>query len=424
MESIGIVGLGYVGIPLASLFAKKYKVEAIDIDSKKISLLQKGIDPTGLSNNTFSQTLNFSSNWNNLKNCSVIIVTVPTDIDSKNRPNLFPLHQVSKMIAGILKKGMIIVFESTVYPGLTEEVCIPILEKESGLIWKKDFNVGYSPERINPGEKQRPLEMIKKIVSGDTIKTQKRLKKLYESVISAGVYIVSSIKVAEASKVIENAQRDLNIAFVNELALIFDRLGIDTREVLEAAATKWNFLPFEPGIVGGQCIGVDPYYLTYKAEQLGYYPKVIHSGRIVNNEMCNFIASKVVKHLINQGKNIGQCKILILGCAFKENIGDIRNSKVFDIINELIEYSVNVTVFDPLVHKINKENNNSFIHENIPKSEKFDAVILAVKHDIFKKMSLTYLSSISTNNDLNLFDIKSFYNINSARKIAKFYWRL
>lgn len=423
-SKIGIIGLGYVGLPLACLFAEKYQVKGFDIDLQKIQLLQLGIDPTGLSTGFQNNSLNFSNSISDLKECDILIVTIPTDIDAQNQPDLGPLKKACQMIASILGKGVTVVFESTVYPGLTEEICIPILEQISGLKWKSDFNVGYSPERINPGEKLRPIASIKKIVAGDTEETTQKLAQLYGSVIQAGIYQSPSIKVAEAAKVIENAQRDLNIAFVNELALIFDRMGIDTREVLEAAATKWNFLPFEPGLVGGQCIGVDPYYLTYKSESMGYSPKVIHSGRLVNNEMGKFIAEKVVKTLIQQEKPISKSRVLILGCAFKENIGDARNSKVFDICQELKSFLVQVDIVDPLVANTHFKNPEFLISENLNHEIKYDAIILAVRHQLFKEFDLDKLISISNNGQLNLFDVKAFYHLEEAKTASTVYWRL
>jgi UDP-N-acetyl-D-galactosamine dehydrogenase len=423
---IGIVGLGYVGLPLACLFAGKYAVKGFDIDLNKIKSLQNGIDPNHLSfiDQINQPNLQFYNSIEALVDCFFLIVTIPTDIDHQNNPDLQPLKKATQMVGSILKKGMTIVFESTVYPGLTEEICVPILEQTSGLKWKEDFFVGYSPERINPGDSNRPIESILKIVSGDSKDTLAKVADLYASVITAGIYQASTIKVAEAAKVIENAQRDLNIAFVNELALIFDRMGIDTREVLQAAATKWNFLPFEPGLVGGQCIGVDPYYLTHKAEELGYTPKVIHSGRLVNNGMGKFIAEKVVKTLIQQHKNISNSRVLILGCSFKENIGDTRNSKVFDIVKELMDYSVSVDIVDPMVH------NQSFIPSGMKVmnemniSRYYDAVVLAVKHDAFLTYDLKRLKDSSMHFELNLFDVKGFYEREEALRECKVYWRL
>jgi UDP-N-acetyl-D-glucosamine/UDP-N-acetyl-D-galactosamine dehydrogenase len=424
-KKIGVIGLGYVGLPLACLFATKYKVIGFDVQTSKIDLLEKKIDYTNEvgSEALTNKNLTFTSDSELLKNANILIVAVPTDIDSNNQPNLEPLKKASRTIGKILQKGMIIVYESTVYPGLTEEECIPILEEFSGLKWKQDFFVGYSPERINPGDKLRPIQKILKIVSGDTQDTLEILSDLYESVIEAGIYKAPSIKVAEAAKVIENAQRDLNIAFVNELSIIFDKIGIDTNDVLNAAATKWNFFKFEPGLVGGHCIGVDPYYLAYKAEQLGFVPQVIHSGRHLNNSMGNFIARKILKTFINQQKVVALSNVLILGCTFKENVGDTRNSKVVDIISGLNEYEISCVVVDPEIDK--KNSNLPFkVFDEIPADIKFDAVVLSVKHSIFKKYSLELLQSKSVNKDLNLFDIKCFYNKMEAIDLAKSYWRL
>lgn len=424
---IGIVGLGYVGLPLASLFAQKYAVVGFDINSEKIRLLQNGIDYTKelLEDELKLSNIQFHNNAESLQKCSVIIIAVPTDIDEANSPDLIPLKKASEIVGTSIKKGAIIVFESTVYPGLTEEICIPILEKASGLVWKEDFNVGYSPERINPGDKARPLKKIVKIVSGDTEETLHFLAELYGSVIEAGIYKAPNIKTAEAAKVIENAQRDLNIAFMNELAIIFDRMQLDTRDVLQAAATKWNFLPFEPGLVGGHCIGVDPYYLTYKAEQLGYSPDVINSGRNLNNRMGKFIAEKVLKVLVNGNKMVTNCKVLLLGCTFKENVPDIRNSKVFDIVHELNEYNIIVDIVDPLVVNVPTTIENAYqIFDSPKENRQYDAIVLAVKHAEFKKYDLLKLQSISANNELNLFDIKGFYEKTLAESICKYYWRL
>ena len=424
--TIGIIGLGYVGLPLARLFAEKYTVIGFDIDLAKIELLNNGTD----TNNQQSfdraalSNLQFSNNSIALKNCTHLIVTIPTDIDAQNLPDLRPLQNASQLIGEVLQQGMIVVFESTVYPGLTEEICIPIIEKYSGLIWKEDFFVGYSPERINPGESNRPLASIVKIVSADSADTLANLVELYSAVITAGIYQAPSIRVAEAAKVIENAQRDLNIAFMNELALIFDLMQLDTREVLKAAATKWNFLPFEPGLVGGHCIGVDPYYLTYKAEQLGYTPKVIHSGRHLNNQIGPFIAEKVVKTFIVQEKNIAKSRVLVLGCTFKENVNDSRNSKVFDIVDTLSSYLIQVDILDPMVANNTALPCAAILIQELEPDVLYDAIILAVKHDSFKLLPLTTLKAISASGDLNLFDAKAFYDKSEAIKIAKHYWRL
>lgn len=424
--NIGIVGLGYVGLPLACLFAKKYNVIGFDISTAKVGMLKEFVDYTGdLCPEALHQTsLCFTNNPQDLKECTIIIIAVPTDIDSQNNPDLSPLKKVSQTIGKILEPGMTIVYESTVYPGLTEEVCIPILEKVSNLTWKKDFNVGYSPERINPGDKKRPLHKILKIVSGDTTETLDLLSTLYGSVIEAGIYQAPDIKTAEAAKVIENAQRDLNIAFMNELAVIFDRMNLDTREVIKAASTKWNFLPFEPGLVGGHCIGVDPYYLTFKAEQLGYTPQVIHSGRHLNNDMGKFIAEKVVKELIRQEKVIAKCTVLILGCSFKENVGDVRNSKVFDILKGLSEYHITIDFVDPNVDTCPLGEKGYNVVKDINLTKKYDAIILAVKHTEFEKYTPTLLSTVSVAGELNLFDVKGFYDRENAIKNSKYYWRL
>ncbi|MDE3235847.1 MAG: nucleotide sugar dehydrogenase [Bacteroidota bacterium] len=423
---IGIVGLGYVGLPLACLFATKYEVIGFDINADKISLLQSGIDYTGeVGTAALQQTgLSFTCQSELLQSCNVIIVAVPTDITSQNQPDLAPLQKASATIGAILQPGITVVFESTVYPGLTEEVCIPVLESVSGLQWKKDFFVGYSPERINPGDKKRPLHAILKIVSGDTPQTLALLSELYGAVIQAGIYQAPDIRTAEAAKVIENAQRDLNIAFMNELSLIFDRMQLDTREVLKAAGTKWNFLPFEPGLVGGHCIGVDPYYLTFKAEQLGYSPQVIHSGRHVNNAMGQFIADKIVKLLIRQKKVVASCKVLVMGCSFKENVGDVRNSKVFDIIDGLHAYHVETVITDPAVDGEALHKKGYSITPTIPADEQFDAVVLAVKHEQFKNYDLSFLQSKAMDGQLNLFDVKAFYDRAAAEKLCTYYWRL
>lgn len=426
---IGIVGQGYVGLPLACLLATKFRVTGFDSNASKIQLLKNGVDYTEEVGKIALQQLNlsFSNNYKDLKLCNVIIIAVPTDIDEQNQPDLLPLLSASKTIGTILQPGMTIVYESTVYPGLTEEECIPVLERTSGLQWKKDFFVGYSPERINPGDKERPLQKIQKIVSGDTTETLEMLSSLYGSVIEAGVYKAPDIRTAEAAKVIENAQRDLNIAFMNELAVIFDRMDLDTREVIKAASTKWNFLPFEPGLVGGHCIGVDPYYLTYKAELLGYTPQVIHSGRHLNNQMGKFIAEKVVKTLIEQEKVVARCRVLILGCSFKENVGDARNSKVFDIIKELKAYHIGVDIVDPYVFCENNKTGGGgdVVILNQPiNGVLYDAVILAVKHTVFSGYTLEMLQQIVTGGDLNLFDVKAFYDRREANKICLKYWRL
>ena len=391
---IGIIGLGYVGLPLAIEFAKKYAVVGFDIDKSRVSELNSGKDCTSEANlfsmkNVMKSSgdcgLIFTTDGDDLKSCNFYILTVPTPIDRFKKPDLTPLLKASTLVGGLLKKGDIVVYESTVYPGCTEEDCVPVLEKNSGLSFNRDFFCGYSPERINPGDKINTLTKIVKVTSGSNPEIAEKIDKLYKSIISAGTYLAPSIKVAEASKSIENAQRDVNISFINELALIFERMGIDTNEVLTAAGTKWNFLTYKPGLVGGHCIGVDPYYLTYKAESLGYHPQVILSGRRVNDNMGVFIANKVIKLMIQKGLSIKGSKALILGVTFKENCPDIRNSKVVDIHNELRQFGINVDVYDP---NANKEEVSSVYDINlISIPDSYDAVIIAVAHDEFLKMS-------------------------------------
>jgi UDP-N-acetyl-D-galactosamine dehydrogenase len=414
-KKIAIIGLGYVGLPLAIEFVKKYKVLGFDKNLSRIQQLSSGIDITNEANlqdlksviyneeETQTKGLTFSSNSEDLKLSNIFIVTVPTPIDQFKTPDLRPLLFASEMIGKVLKHGDIVIYESTVYPGCTEEDCVPVLEKHSKLVYNKDFYCGYSPERINPGDKINTLTKIKKVTSGSTLNIAKIVDDLYKSIIEAGTHLAPSIKVAEASKAIENAQRDINISFVNELALIFDKMNIDTNQVLEAAGTKWNFLKYQPGLVGGHCIGVDPYYLAHKAQLLGYHPQVILSGRRVNDNMGMFVANKVVKLLIQKDKKIKNAKILVLGITFKENCPDIRNSKVIDIYNELIKYGVNVDVFDPHV------NTNDVMDEYgiqiTSNLSKYDGIILAVSHKEF--INLNY-QDLKVDNDSIIFDIKSF----------------
>ena len=390
---ITIVGLGYVGLPLALEFSKKFQVIGFDINLDRIDELRNGIDRTNertsveieksLNMDSTGIGLFLTSNIDFIKDSQIYIVTVPTPITIAKTPDLDPLKSASKMIGKFLNNDDIVIYESTVYPGCTEEVCVPILEKTSGLIFNKDFFCGYSPERINPGDKLNTLTKIKKVTSGSNPDIAKKVDELYKSIITAGTHLASSIKVAEASKVIENAQRDVNISFVNELALIFDRIGIDTNEVLEAAATKWNFLHYKPGLVGGHCISVDPYYLAYKAEELGYHPAVLLSGRRVNDQMGKFVGEKVIKLMINKGFTIKNSNILLLGITFKENCPDIRNSKIIDIHTELLSYGANVDVYDPLAVKdeVKAEFNINLIED--VKNIDYDAVIFAVAHDNF-----------------------------------------
>lgn len=390
---IAIIGLGYVGLPLALEFAKKYQVVGFDINLDRINELRNGIDRTNettgeeikkvLEEESSTNGLSLTDNIDFIKDSNIYIVTVPTPITIAKTPDLDPLRSASKMIGKFLSKDDIVVYESTVYPGCTEEVCVPILEDKSGLVFNKDFFCGYSPERINPGDKINTLTKIKKVTSGSNADTAKKVDVLYKSIIPAGTHLASSIKVAEASKVIENAQRDVNISFVNELALIFDRIGINTNEVLEAAATKWNFLHYKPGLVGGHCISVDPYYLAYKAEELGYHPAVLLSGRRVNDQMGQFVGAKVIKLMINKGFTIKNSNVLLLGITFKENCPDIRNSKIIDIHTELLSYGANVDVYDPLAveDEVKAEFNINLIED--VKNIDYDAVIFAVAHDNF-----------------------------------------
>ena len=386
-KKIAIIGLGYVGLPLAVEFGKDLQVIGFDINTTRISELINGVDKTLESTSEqikSSKKLTFSSSLEELRDCNIFIVTVPTPIDQFKAPDLRPLLSATAMIGSLLKKNDIVIYESTVYPGCTEEECVPILEKESGLIFNTDFFCGYSPERINPGDKNNTLTKIKKVTSGSNEVTAKIVNDLYKRIILAGTHLAPSIKVAEASKAIENAQRDVNISFVNELALIFDKIGIDTQDVLDAAGTKWNFLKYKPGLVGGHCIGVDPYYLAHKAESLGYYPQVILSGRRVNDNMGIFVANKVVKILIQKGGLIRGGRALVLGVTFKENCPDIRNSKVVDIYNELIQFGLIVDVYDPFANE--EEVFDEYKIKLVNKIDKYDAIILAVAHDSFLKL--------------------------------------
>jgi len=423
---ICVVGLGYVGLPLALLLGKKYRVTGFDIDERRIRELSMGYDRTNEidEEELKKATITLTNEESCIIDASIIIVTVPTPIDNHNIPDLKSLTVATKIIGKNLQKGRIVVYESTVYPGVTEDICVPILEIESGLIWKKDFFVGYSPERINPGDRIHTIDKIIKVVAGDTEETAETLLKLYGSVISAGIYKAPSIKVAEAAKVIENTQRDLNISLMNELSMIFNRMEIDTKEVLKAACTKWNFLSFEPGLVGGHCIGVDPYYLTFKAEEIGYHPEVILAGRRINDSMGKYIAENVIKTLIKGNITVNKANVLIMGFAFKENIGDIRNTKVIDILHELKDFGVNISIFDPLVHsdEVKKEYNIELI-DRIDKNAPYDAIIVAVKHDKFKEYNIEYLKEISKNPFL-LFDVKSIYDKDKVIAYGGIYWRL
>ena len=413
---IAIIGLGYVGLPLAIEFSKKYKVIGFDINKGRVEELKAGNDRTNeadsealqlsmnLGNESDKLGLCFSSNIEHLKSCNIYIVTVPTPIDQSKAPNLIPLLKASEMLGNLLKKGDIVIYESTVYPGCTEEDCVPVLEKYSGLKFNQDFYCGYSPERINPGDKVNTLTKIKKVTSGSTLEIAEVVDQLYKSIITAGTHKAPSLKVAEASKAIENAQRDVNISFINELSLIFDLMGIDTNDVLEAASTKWNFLKFKPGLVGGHCIGVDPYYLAYKADSLGYHPEVILSGRRVNDNMCIFVAKKMIKMLIKSNCQIISSKILILGISFKENCPDIRNSKVVDVYHELIDYGLAVDVYDSQVdsEEVKREYGIVLIDEL---TEKYDGILLAVSHNEFSNIDI---ESLKKGSKSIVFDLKGF----------------
>ncbi len=426
-DKIVIIGLGYVGLPMAILFSKKYKVIGFDIKKERILELRKGIDRNGEieRKEILSSGILFIDNEKMIADAKVIIVTVPTPVDKYNNPYIKPLISASEIVGTNIKKGSVVVYESTVYPGLTEEICIPIIEKKSGLKWKKDFWVGYSPERVNPGDREHTIDKIKKVVAGDTPQTLEFLSKLYGSVISAGIYKAPNIKTAEAAKVIENTQRDLNIALINELSIIFHKMGLDTKEVLEAASTKWNFLKFEPGLVGGHCIGVDPYYLTYKAQSLGYHPEVILSGRRINDNMGKYVAHNTVKLLTKYKKKLDNIKVLILGLTFKENIRDIRNTKVIDIYSELKEWGINVEIYDPLVDEkdVKKEYGIDLL-KDVKKSQRYDAVIFAVKHKkLIDNFNLEKIISISKK-PVIFIDVKGIFNKNEAERKNIIYWRL
>jgi len=410
---IAVIGLGYVGLPLARLFATKYAVVGFDIHKNRVAALKKGIDSTLEIETDVLQDILVSSpgdqnglfctkDIHDISNCNYYIVTVPTPVDKNNKPDLTPLIKASETVAKVLKRGDIVIYESTVYPGATEEVCVPVLEKKSGMLFNKDFFVGYSPERINPGDKEHTVEKILKVTSGSTPEIGQKVNDLYASVITAGTYLAPSIKVAEAAKVIENSQRDINIAFVNELSKIFNLLNIDTQAVLEAAATKWNFLPFKPGLVGGHCIGVDPYYLAQKAQEVGYHPEIILAGRRMNDSMGQYVASEVVKLFVKNDIQVKDAKVLVLGITFKENCPDVRNTRVVDVIQNLKEFGNNVTVFDPWANpsEVKKEYSIETL-KNLP-DQKFDGIVLAVAHSEF----LTIDFSKYLNKNGVIYDVK------------------
>lgn len=414
-DKLGIIGLGYVGLPLAVEFGRHFKVVGFDISKERIYELRSGTDRTlevSPDELKSSEGLVFSDDAADLKDVNIFIITVPTPVDDSKAPDLSPLRSASRTVGAVLKRGDIVIYESTVFPGCTEEVCVPVLEEFSGLVFNKDFFCGYSPERINPGDKEHRLPNILKITSGSTDETAEKVDLLYRTIITAGTHRASSIRVAEAAKVIENSQRDINIAFVNELALIFERMGIDTREVLEAAGTKWNFLPFRPGLVGGHCIGVDPYYLTHKANSLGYHSEVILAGRRINDNMGMHIANRVVKLMTQRGLAIHGSRVLVLGITFKENCPDIRNSRVVDVIRELESFSIRVDVYDP--HADAEEVRHEYGLSLVGKPNgKYQAVVLAVAHNEFLKLELSSLMEAAS----VVFDVKGILpkNVITAR---------
>lgn len=428
-EKISLVGLGYVGMPIAVAFSKKVKVVGFDLNAKKIELYKSGIDPTNeVGNETIKNcAVDFTADEIKLREAKFHIVAVPTPVNDDHTPDLKPVEGASEILGRNLTKGSIVVFESTVYPGVTEEVCVPILERESGLKCGEDFKIGYSPERINPGDKVHRLETIKKIVSGMDEETLDIVAKVYELVVEAGVHRAESIKVAEAAKVIENSQRDINIAFMNELSIIFNKMGIDTKSVLEAAGTKWNFLKFYPGLVGGHCIGVDPYYLTYKAEELGYHSQIILSGRRINDDMGKYVAENTVKNLIKADVSIKNAKVAILGFTFKENCPDTRNTKIIDIYNELKEYGITATVADPEADADEAQHLYGMKFVDMSTIKDCDAVILAVAHEQFKDLKMADFDKMfkaGDNGTKVLVDIKGLLDRKAYEAAGYNYWRL
>jgi UDP-N-acetyl-D-glucosamine/UDP-N-acetyl-D-galactosamine dehydrogenase len=410
-QKIAVIGLGYVGLPLAVEFGKKYRTVGFDNNPARIKQLKAGHDATLEATSAelkATRKLRFSAQTKDLKSCNVFIVTVPTPIDQYKRPDLSPLLKASETVGRALKKGDIVIYESTVYPGCTEEICVPALERFSSLRFNKEFYCGYSPERINPGDKQHRLATIKKVTSGSTPRTADFVNALYASIITAGTHQTSSIKVAEAAKVIENTQRDVNIALINELSLIFKRIGIDTEEVLRAAGTKWNFLPFRPGLVGGHCIGVDPYYLTHKASEIGYHPEMILAGRRINDGMGAYVAQEIIKLMTERRIMVADSKILILGLAFKENCPDLRNSKVMDVLNELQRFDAKVDVYDPWVDSDAAYHEYGLRPIKTPKPASYDAVVLAVGHDQFKTMGVRKIRGLAKKIHV-LYDVKYLF---------------
>jgi len=415
-KKIAIIGLGYVGLPLAVEFGKARAVVGFDINQPRINDLKNGIDSTlETTDQELKEAvhLSYTTNLEDIKDCSIFIVTVPTPIDKHKRPDLAPLEKASESIGSILKNGDIVIYESTVYPGATEEICVPILEQQSGLIFNKDFYCGYSPERINPGDKEHRVTTIIKVTAGSTPEIATEVDELYQEIITAGTHKASSIKVAEAAKVIENTQRDVNIALINELALIFNRLGIDTESVLEAAGTKWNFLPFRPGLVGGHCIGVDPYYLTHKALEVGYNPEMILAGRRLNDSMGSYVADQVSKLMIKKRIHVVDANVLIMGLTFKENCPDLRNTRVVDLVKEFEGFNCNVDVYDPWVDKDEAVHEYDIEPIDQPVKGKYDAILLAVAHDEFKQLSLEQIKVFGKDNHV-LYDIKYLLDANEV----------
>lgn len=424
-EKISVIGLGYVGFPLLIELAKMYDVVGFDVNEKKIESYKNGKDVTNEVGDELTRktTAKLTSNEKDLQQCKFHIVAVPTPINSDKTPNLTPIIGASKTVGRNLTKGSIVVFESTVYPGTTEEVCIPIIEESSGLTFGNDFKIGYSPERINPGDKINTLTKIVKVVSGSDEEALNTISKVYEEIIEAGIHRASSIKVAEAAKVIENAQRDINIAFMNELSMVFNKMDIDTNDVLDAAGTKWNFLNFKPGLVGGHCIGVDPYYFTYKAEQLGYHSQIILSGRKINDEMGKYAATNIIKQIIHSGQPVKGARVAIFGFTFKENVADVRNTKVIDIVEELKDYGVNVLVHDPIADE--KDVRSQYSINLVERKDLYDlnAIVLAVPHHLFSDYSIDYFNSLYKNEKVFI-DIKGKFDKNYFKKNEYFYWSL
>lgn len=426
-EKIALVGLGYVGMPIAVAFAKKADVIGFDVNQEKVRLYESGFDPTKeVGDEVIRNTsVQFTSDENDLDQARFFIVAVPTPVNDDHTPDLTPVEGASHVVGRHLSLGSIVVFESTVYPGVTEDVCVPILEQESGLVCGKDFKIGYSPERINPGDKVHRLETITKIVSGMDEETLDTVARVYEMVVDAGVHRAESIRVAEAAKVIENSQRDINIAFMNELSIIFNKMGIDTKAVLEAAGTKWNFLNFRPGLVGGHCIGVDPYYLTYKAEELGYHSQIILSGRRINDDMGKYVAENLVKNLIKADKRVQDAKVALLGFTFKENCPDTRNTRVIDIVNELKEYGIHPVITDPVADAEEAKREYDVAFTDLDVIRDMDAVIVAVAHEEFLKMSERNLAGLYKEGEKKvLLDIKGLLNRKEFENAGYLYWRL